>query len=420
MKTTQKVTLREMVWYGDTEFDIHFPESWDVQVCPMKGQDARKLGDADIRKAFANPIGTKSIMEMARGKKEVVIIFDDMSRPTPVSEIAPYVLEELAAAGIPDGNIRFIGAPGGHGTMNRIDFAKKLGDDIVGRFLVFNHNPYDNCTYLGKTSRGTPVSVNSEVMACDLKIGIGCIVPHPLNGFGGGGKIILPGVSSIETIHVNHSTFAPSPLCGIAECDNNPFKQDIDETAKMAGLDVKIDAILNLKREITSLFVGDPALEHAEGVKVASSHFATELIDGADIVIANCYAKANEIILAPLIAAPLLKKEGGDMVIITITPEGQIPMFWTRSWGKSMGGQGWYPRKGLPLNTKRLTIMSPYPEKTGVDCVAPYELVNWTRTWDEVIGELEKTYGDRAKVVVIPDVTVQYFPGVEAGKPIGS
>ncbi len=419
MNRTQTVKLRAMVWYGDTDIEINFPESWDVHICRMKGEDAPALSATDIRKAFNNPIGTETIKELARGKKEAVIIFDDMSRPTPVSEIVPYVLEELAQTGIPDENIRFIGAPGGHGTMNRIDFAKKLGDDIAGRFLVFNHNPYENCTYLGKTSRGTPVSVNSEVMACDLKIGIGCIVPHPLNGFGGGGKIILPGVSSLETIHVNHSTFAPSPLCGIGECENNPFKQDIDETARMVGLDVKIDAILNLKRQITGLFVGDPASEHAEGVKVARTHFATELISDADIVIANCYSKANEIILAPLIAAPSLKEKGGDMVIIAVTPEGQIPMYWTRSWGKSIGGQGWYHRKKLPLNTKRLTVMSPYPDKAGVDCIAPYELVSWAKTWDEVICKLEETYGDRAKVVVIPDVTVQYFPGVEAGKPVG-
>jgi nickel-dependent lactate racemase len=322
MDRTQTVSLRQMPWYGDTEFDIAFPDSWDVSVCRMRGAEARPLEDTEIRQAFASPIGTETIRELARDKREVVIIFDDMSRPTPVADLVPYVLEELAAAGIPDDNIRFIGAPGSHGTMNAIDFRKKLGDEVVGRFLVFNHNPYENCTYLGKTSRGTPVEINREVMSCDLKLGIGCIVPHPLNGFGGGGKIILPGVASLETIHVNHSTFAPSPLCGIGECHNNPFKQDVDETARMAGLDVKIDAILNLKREIAALFVGDPTREHDQGVKVARQHFATEIVGDNDIVVANCYAKANEIILAPLIASATLAEKGGDMVIIYNTPQG--------------------------------------------------------------------------------------------------
>ena len=66
-----------------------------------------------------------------------------------------------------------------------------------------------------------------------------------------------------------------------------------------------------------------------------------------------------------------------------------------------------------------MTLMSPYPDKAGVDCIAPYELVSWAKTWDEVICKLEETYEDRAKVVVIPDVTVQYFPDAEAGKPVG-
>lgn len=418
MNRPKIVRLRQMPWYGDTEFEIGFPASWDVSVCHMQGHNVPALSEEGIRNAFAHPIGTQTIRELAEGKKEVAIVFDDMSRPTPVAELVPFVLAELAAAGIPHDNIRFIAAPGGHGTMNAIDFRKKLGDDVVGKFLVFNHNPYENCTYLGKTSRGTPVSINSEVMSCDLKIGIGCVVPHPLNGFGGGGKIILPGVSSIETIHVHHSTFAPSPLCGIGVCQNNPFKQDIDEVACMAGLDIKIDAILNLKREIAALFVGDHVEEHNEAVKLASEHFATELVSEADIVIANCYAKANEIVLAPLIAAPALSEKGGDMVIITITPEGQIPMYWTRSWGKNLGGKGWFHRTKLPPNTKRLTIMSPYPERAGVDCIAPYESINWAKTWPEVIQELENTYGDKAKVVVIPDVTIQYFPGVGAGKPL--
>jgi len=414
------VTLREMPWYGDTEFEIDFPDSWDVHVCQMKGHDAPPLSNAAIKKAFANTIGTETIRKLAKGKKEVVIIFDDMARPTPSAQIVPFVLEELAAAGIPDDNIRFIGAPGSHGTMNAEDFRKKLGDDTIARFLVFNHNPYENLTYLGKTSQGTPVYINSEVMACDLKIAIGCIVPHPLSGFGGGGKIILPGVAGIETIHANHATFAPHPLCGIGECHNNPFKQDLDETARMAGLDVKIDVILNMKREISALFVGNPTAEHEVGVKVAREHYATELVPDADIVIANCYMKANEIILGPLIASSVLKPAGGDMVIIFNTPEGQIPMFWTRSWGKNMGGRGWYPRKSLPPNTKRLTILSPYPERAAVDCIAPPHLVNWRRTWAEVLADLKKTYGTKAKVVVLPDVTVQYFPGVRAGKPIGA
>jgi len=414
MINSQRVVVPILAWYGDTNLELDFPESWDVTVCQMKGHDAPHLLDDEIREAFTNPIGTKTIKELAKGKKEVVILFDDMTRPTPSAVLIPYILEELAAAGIPDDNIRFISAIGAHGAMNGIDFRKKLGDEVMGRFLVYNHNPYENCTPLGISSYGTPVSINSEFMSCDLKIGIGSILPHPF-GFGGGSKIVLPGVASMETIEANHYRLGLSPTIGIGKYEGNAVRQDVEEAARMARLDVKVDAILNLKREITALFVGDPIEEHAEGVKSAKEHYATDMVTAVDIVVANCYSKANEMPLAPPVASPLLSQKGGDMVLTVVTPEGQITHYSERSFGKKFGGRGWLAAgdgacKSLPRNTKRLTIMAPYPDKVGGDWVAPYNLINWAKTWAEVIQELKSSYGAKAKVAVIPDATIQYFP----------
>jgi len=248
-------------------------------------------------------------------------------------------------------------------------------------------------------------------MACDLKIGIGSIVPHPYTGFGGGSKIVLPGVASMETIDANHSRLSLSPTIGIGKFEDNVVKQDMDEVAKMAGLDIKVDAIMNMKREITALFVGDPVAEHVEGCKLAARHYATEFVHDVEVVVANCYAKSNEMVLAPLIAAPLLSGNGGgDMVVVAVTPEGQITHYWGRSFGKAFGGRAWTPRKTLPPHTKKLTVLAPYPDRVGGDWMAPYDLINWARSWPEVLEGLKKDYGDRAKVAVIPDATIQYFP----------
>ncbi|MFC2071032.1 lactate racemase domain-containing protein, partial [Chloroflexota bacterium] len=42
-------------------------------------------------------------------------------------------------------------------------------------------------------------------MSCDLKISIGGILPHVSYGFSGGGKLIIPGVASYETVTAHHS-----------------------------------------------------------------------------------------------------------------------------------------------------------------------------------------------------------------------
>ncbi|MCK9357431.1 MAG: hypothetical protein M0R22_09865, partial [Dehalococcoidia bacterium] len=130
-----------------------------------------------------------------------------------------------------------------------------------------------------------------------------------------------------------------------------------------------------------------------------------------DIVIANCYFKANGIPPAPRVAGPLLKSAGGDMVLIVVTPEGQWTHYVSRSFGEKLGGRTWSPKTGLPKNTSRLTILAPYPDRSGVDYIAPYDRVNWARSWTEVREMLERTYGRTAKVAVIPDATSQYFPG---------
>ncbi len=409
MANSKKIVVPIVAWYGDEKYELEFPGSWDVNVCNMKGADAPALSDKEIRAAFSSPIGCKPIKELAKGKKEVVILFDDLTRPTPTKVLVPYVLEQLADAGISDDQIRFIAALGAHGSMDNIAFRKKLGDEITGRFLVYNHNPYENCTPLGVTSQGTPVSINSEFMSCDLKIGIGGIVPHPY-GFGGGSKIIIPGVASIKTIDLNHSRLNKSPTVGFGKYEGNIVRQDMDEAAKMAGLDIKIDALLNLKKEITALLVGDVVKEYAEGVKFARKQYATDMVSNVDIVVANCYGKANEMALAPLIASPLLKPEGGEMVIIAIVPEGQITHYWGRSFGKKFGGRAWLPKTSLPDRTKKLIVLNPYPDRTGGDWLAPYELITWARSWAEVIQQLKESYGNKAKVAVIPDATLQYFP----------
>ena len=207
-----KLTLPRLIWDGGGERELDFPDDWDVHFCPSRGWERPALGDRAIRKAFAEPVGAPRIRDLARGKKEVVIIFDDITRPTPIHQIAPYVLEELRSGGDRRRQVRFVVASGTHGAHDNAALRAKLGQEILERYFVFQHNPYENCVSVGATRLGTAVAVNREVMSCDLKIGIGCILPHPQAGFGGGGKLILPGIAHIDTVdRFHHSIEGRAP-----------------------------------------------------------------------------------------------------------------------------------------------------------------------------------------------------------------
>ncbi len=236
------ISLPQLPWHGMKELKLSLPDSWQVELYHMAGWNRPAMKPEEIKAAITNPIGIAPIRELARGKNEVVIIFDDMTRATRLAEIAPFVLEELSKAGIPDNKIRFVCALGCHGAHNRLDFAKKLGEEILARFPVYNHNPFAHCTYVGTTNTyKTKVYINEEVMKCDLKIGIGLVVPHPASGFGGGGKIILPGVASYEAIEYNHRAaledmtgYQDNPPYGMGIFDNNPLRFDIEEVISKA------------------------------------------------------------------------------------------------------------------------------------------------------------------------------------------
>ena len=107
-----KMRVPQLYWYEGSELEMDFPDSWDVRVCPPKGHDRPRLSAEGMQKAFDNPIGTPRLRELAKGRKEVAILFDDITRPLRTYEVAPYVLEELAEAGISDEHIRFVAALG--------------------------------------------------------------------------------------------------------------------------------------------------------------------------------------------------------------------------------------------------------------------------------------------------------------------
>ena len=120
---------------------------------------------------------------------------------------------------------------------------------------------------VGTTSRGTRLSVNREVMSADLKIAIGCVTAHANVGFSGGGKIVLPGVAHIDSIthyHLEVPKEAPESV-GLGNFDSNVMRFDIEEAARMAGLDFKIDVVVNERGATSGVFAGDFIEAHRAG-----------------------------------------------------------------------------------------------------------------------------------------------------------
>jgi len=415
MKAINMIILPQLAWYGTKKLGLRLPDGWPVKSYHMPGYNRPALKPAQIRSSLDALIGTPPIRELARGKSEVVIIFDDMTRVTRVAEIVPFVLEELAEAGIPDNRIRFICALGNHGALSRLDFAKKLGEAVLARFPVYNHNPFANCTYVGTTSAGTRVHVNDEVMKCDFKIAIGSVVPHPTTGFGGGGKIILPGVASFETAEAFHRVPVrarqeqwPNQATGMGVFENNPARREAEEAATLAGLDVKIDCLVNMWGETAAIFAGAPLLAHSAAVAEAQAHYRTPKAAGQDIVIANTFAKANEAILIGLDTAfRALAPRGGDVVLIANAPDGQVTHYLMGNFGRGSGGPLLLPVR-VPRFINHVIVYSEYPDQAGRGYIEESAKVSFVNDWETVVEMLQEWHGAEAGVAIYPNADIQY------------
>ena len=331
---------------------------------------------------------------------------------------APIIVKILNDAGITDEHIRFIWALGSHGTYDLTHARKKLGDDIVDRFKIYNHNAFNEKSHklAGITKHDVSLYLNKEYMDCDLKIGIESILPHIQAGWSGGGKLVVPGIASISTIENFHkSQLKCVEHTGFGKWKQNPMVSVFNEAAELSGLDYKLDCFINEKGEITDLFTGPPAITYREGVKEAPAHYGTRQEKNKfDIVIANSYAKASEAAISFFLATQIVKKNGA-IVLLSDIPEGQVTHYLLGSFGNGYGGPLYAAKKkeGTKQFARRVIFNMAYPDQNSCDMICHRDDIEIIKDWDTVIKSLQNDYHENASVAVINDGTMQYFDSIE-------
>jgi lactate racemase len=300
------------------EIEIDLPADWQTQVLQVR--PATALSERELVASFDHPLGTALLEELARGKRNVMIIVDDAMRPTPAHLIAPIVVQRLLAAGVSAAHIRFVVATALHRAANGRDLIQKLGSDIVERFEILPHNPYENLVSLGTTPRGVPVWVNRWVAESDLRIGISSVLPHGGAGFGGGAKIIMPGVCGIETIAAHHEG-VPRGGNSIA---GNLWREEIEQIARLVGLELSINVVLNGEGQPAGVFVGDMVQAHRQAVALATHLYKITLPTEMDIAITSGFPLDQEIGQARKAVRLAVKcvRPGGAVVLFGECPEG--------------------------------------------------------------------------------------------------
>jgi nickel-dependent lactate racemase len=291
--------------------------------------EADFLADATraAAEALESPVVGPRFSELLAGGKSVAVVIDNQFRPTPQSKLLPAVLDALEAAGTKDACV--ICANGKVFPMSESDIEMKIGKENLARMermgIPFFQNEPRNAeayTYVGVSSRGTPVWLHKEVAKRDVKITIGQAQANHW-GAGGGGKLILPGVVSDETIESNHCAFVPSPATHYGAYAG-PMRSDIDEVAAMCGLDATLNVVLDTLGRVVFVNFGAHPTSHRRAIDFFNSIYAYEHDKGqADIAICGVFAPTDHLFFHTgwgCMSADFVLKDGGTIIYCSPSP----------------------------------------------------------------------------------------------------
>lgn len=272
--------------------------------------------------AMENPIGTPPLADMLKPGSTVALLTGDRFTDQMLGDRFGFgfkFLDYLNRLGVKDEDVTLVYAPGSHPSPQ---WQEKFGKALLGRVRAIRHECFDesSLTYLGVTSRCTPVWINKTVAEADFRLAFGEISPNVHGGWCGGGKIILPGVAGWDTIEHNHyGVVHNTNTLGLA--DGNHMRRDMEEGARMANLEMKVDVLIDSQARIVDAYAGDFVAEHRAALDKARQIWMTPM-EPADIYVLYPGAWGSQHLLSSF----FIRIEGAewgtkdDGVIILVMP----------------------------------------------------------------------------------------------------
>jgi len=271
--------------------------------------------DELLASALASPVGSAPLVERVRPGDRVAVLFDDATRPTPVGALFPLVVAELARAGVRESDVVPVYAPGLHRPPDPRS-ARKYGEALFRNPRLVEHDyETSRLTFRGITSRGVPVFVNGVVDDVDFRMSIGHIVPHMDAGYGGGGKIVLPGISGKPSVEQNHA-FMIAAGSRLGKLEGNPVREDMDEAGRLAGLDFIVNSVADADGRVAAIAAGDPIAAHRWGCRAKQDLLAYRMEAPVDVAVVFEPDGFLSRAMAAMLYADRAVRLGGSIVLV--------------------------------------------------------------------------------------------------------
>ncbi len=274
--------------YGKSALSFEVPDSrlQGVLASNAHSPEAEASEAEQVRRSLASPIDSRPLRELAKGKKRVVVVTSDHTRPVPSHITMPLLLDEIRA-GNPEAQIVILIATGSHRETTRDETVSRFGAQIAARETIVVHDCRDESSLVsvGTLPSGSELVLNRLVVECDLLIAEGFIEPHFFAGYSGGRKAVLPGVAGYATVLANHcAEFIADARSRTGILDGNPIHRDMMYAARAVGLAFILNVVVDADKKIIAAFAGGADTAHRRGCDFVSALAGVKAAP-ADIVI---------------------------------------------------------------------------------------------------------------------------------------
>lgn len=359
--------------------------------------------------------------------RSIGIAIPDITRYNISSKVLPLLIDEFRKIDVRE--VKIIIGSGLHRAASQEDI-KSLIPPFPMKVKVISHNPFDvtQLVYVGETIRGTPILINRHFIESDVKIVIGTIEPHQFAGFTGGAKGVVIGLGGYETIKSNHALLRePNARLGVLE--GNPVREDIDEAGEIAGIDLMINCVLNERKEIIDLFIGDINREYRRGVELVKQ-ISTVKSPEVDIAIVSPGGFPKDIDMyqsqKALSHAEPIVRDGGIIILTAECCEGtgNNSFYRTMSSARSPNEiMETFTEKGFEIGPHKAFLLARTLERVKVFIVSKLDEVISRNlfmvpfsTVEDALTEALKELGKDSKIAIIPNATSLILTKEEKGE----
>ncbi len=422
--------------YGKKYLSVNLPDNLNLEIIKTKYVEGLPDEERAVSDALKAPIGYPPLSEIVKSSDRVGIIFSDITRATPYRRILPPLLNELKK--IPDEQVVLFCATGTHRPNTKEELFGIIGKEVVNRFKIIQNDALDEFSHasLGTTSLGTPVNILKSFLDCDIGIATGFIEPHFFAGFSGGGKAVMPGLASIETVLSNHSVKnIDNPGATWAVTEGNPIYKDIMESAEICEGQFRVslfllNVALNRDKAITGVFAGDLRIAHRKGCAFVKDASMRPVEKAFDIVITSNSGYPLDLNLYQTVkgmsAAAQIVRKGGSIIVASSCWDG-IPehgrygelLKTSRSPGELLDRirkpgfasiDSWQAQIHASICKKAHVYL--YSEQLS-DKQIEGAFLKVSRSIEETLMSLLEVYGRDASVCVLPEgpMTIPYISG---------